>query len=85
MEPASFDWIAKDFRSLVPADAQSARPEPGRWQDELLTNWYRGKMLGRVGGRNFVERDPEVFSREPVKVITGTSGWRTSRSPASSP
>jgi len=31
----------------------------------------------------FVTATP--VSREPVNVITGTSGWRTSRSPASSP
>jgi hypothetical protein len=24
----------------------------------VRSHWYRGKMLGRVGGRNFMERDP---------------------------
>ena len=34
--------------------------EPGRFRDWLLAHWYRGKLLGRVGGTRFLERDPEV-------------------------
>jgi glycosyltransferase involved in cell wall biosynthesis len=33
--------------------------EPGPLRDRLLSHWYRGKMLGRVGGRYFPRRDPE--------------------------
>jgi poly(ribitol-phosphate) beta-N-acetylglucosaminyltransferase len=42
--------------------------EPGPWRDRLLTHWYRGKMLGRVGGRAFTKRDTE-YNRELVGVI----------------
>jgi glycosyltransferase involved in cell wall biosynthesis len=34
--------------------------EPGPLRDRLLAHWYRGKMLGRVGGRWFANRAPEV-------------------------
>ncbi len=33
--------------------------EPGPLRDRLLAHWYRGKMLGRVGGRYFPRRTPE--------------------------
>jgi glycosyltransferase involved in cell wall biosynthesis len=33
--------------------------EPGPERDRLLAHWYRGKMLGRVGGRWFPNRTPE--------------------------
>jgi glycosyltransferase involved in cell wall biosynthesis len=33
--------------------------EPGALRDRLLTHWYRGKMLGRVGGGAFLTRDAE--------------------------
>ena len=36
--------------------------EPGPLRDRVRSHWYRGKMLGRVGGRNFLERDP-AFKR----------------------
>ena len=32
--------------------------EPGPLRDRVRSHWYRGKMLGRVGGRNFMTRDP---------------------------
>jgi glycosyltransferase involved in cell wall biosynthesis len=32
-------------------DLVEARTEPGPWRDRLMLHWYRGKMLGRVGGR----------------------------------
>jgi glycosyltransferase involved in cell wall biosynthesis len=41
-------------------DVVLAQTEPGEFRDELLTHWYRGKMLGRLGGRNFARRSPEV-------------------------
>jgi glycosyltransferase involved in cell wall biosynthesis len=40
-------------------DLVEARTEPGEWRDRLLTHWYRGKMLRRVGGRTWLWRDPE--------------------------
>ncbi|MEA2458961.1 MAG: poly(ribitol-phosphate) beta-N-acetylglucosaminyltransferase [Thermoleophilaceae bacterium] len=41
-------------------DLVEAHTEPGRLRDKLLVHWYRGKMLGRVGGRWFPNRDPKV-------------------------
>jgi glycosyltransferase involved in cell wall biosynthesis len=40
-------------------DIVEANTEPGPWRDKLLTHWYRGKMLGRVGGRRWRRRDEE--------------------------
>ncbi len=42
--------------------------EPGPFRDSLLAHWYRGKMLGRVGGAGFIRRDDE-FSRHLVATI----------------
>ncbi|MBX5470759.1 MAG: hypothetical protein IRZ21_12795, partial [Thermoleophilaceae bacterium] len=42
--------------------------EPGELRERLLAHWYRGKMLGRVGGRYFLRRDPE-FRRELVSEV----------------
>ena len=42
--------------------------EPGPLRDGLLSHWYRGKMLGRVGGGGFRRRDDE-FNRRLVAVI----------------
>jgi poly(ribitol-phosphate) beta-N-acetylglucosaminyltransferase len=33
--------------------------EPGPLRDKLLSHWYRGKMLGRVGGVPFLNRNPD--------------------------
>ncbi len=42
--------------------------EPGPLRDRLLSHWYRGKMLGRVGGGGFRRRDDE-FNRRLVAAI----------------
>ena len=42
--------------------------EPGPFRDRLLTHWYRGKMLQRVGGRKFARRD-EAHNRDLVEAI----------------
>ena len=44
-------------------DLVERRTEPGPFRDRLLTHWYRGKMLGRVGGGGFLDRDP-AYQRE---------------------
>jgi poly(ribitol-phosphate) beta-N-acetylglucosaminyltransferase len=49
-------------------DLVEARTEPGPWRDELLTHWYRGKMLGRVGGRAWLWRDAE-WRRELYEAV----------------
>jgi hypothetical protein len=41
---------------------------PGPFRDALLAHWYRGKMLGRVGGAAFGRRD-DAFGRELVRAI----------------
>jgi glycosyltransferase involved in cell wall biosynthesis len=41
-------------------DLVEEHTEPGQMRDKLLVHWYRGKMLGRVGGRWFPNRDPRV-------------------------
>ena len=40
-------------------DLVDANTEPGPWRDRLKDHWYRGKMLNRVGGRDWLWRDPE--------------------------
>jgi len=40
-------------------DIVAANTEPGPWRDRLMTHWYRGKMLNRVGGGRWLLRDPE--------------------------
>jgi poly(ribitol-phosphate) beta-N-acetylglucosaminyltransferase len=40
-------------------DIVEAHTEPGDFRDKLLVHWYRGKMLGRVGGESFLNRVPE--------------------------
>jgi glycosyltransferase involved in cell wall biosynthesis len=32
--------------------------EPGPLRDRVRSHWYRGKMLGRVGGRGYLDRTP---------------------------
>ena len=38
-------------------DIVDAHADPGPERDRLLMHWYRGKMLGRVGGAGFPKRD----------------------------
>ena len=40
-------------------DLVEAHTEPGEWRDKLMAHWYRGKMLGRVGGRGWLQRDAD--------------------------
>ncbi|MEA2427665.1 MAG: poly(ribitol-phosphate) beta-N-acetylglucosaminyltransferase [Thermoleophilaceae bacterium] len=42
--------------------------EPGALRERLLAHWYRGKMLGRVGGTWFVNRSEEVRRAFHVEV-----------------
>ena len=44
-------------------DLVEEHTEPGPLRDKLLSHWYRGKMLNRVGGRSFMKRDPD-YRRE---------------------
>ena len=42
--------------------------DPGPFRDRLLTHWYRGKMLQRVGGAKFARRE-ESHNRQLVDTI----------------
>jgi glycosyltransferase involved in cell wall biosynthesis len=74
-----YHWILRDaetnasYRPFEPADyfanvrevldLVEEHTEPGPFRDRLLRHWYRGKMLGRMGGAPFVRREPE-YNRE---------------------
>ena len=59
LEPAGYFGNVREVLDLI-----DEHVEPGPLRDRLRSHWYRSKMLGRVGGRNFVERDPVV--RRPL-------------------
>jgi glycosyltransferase involved in cell wall biosynthesis len=40
-------------------DLVEANTEPGEWREKVKAHWYRGKMLQRVGGRGWLDRDAE--------------------------
>src|SRR4051794_26877670 len=70
-----YHWVRREEQvtaSTAPFDAQGyfenvrevldlveRRVPPGPERDRLLAHWYRGKMLGRVGGRGWLLRDAE--------------------------
>ncbi len=49
-------------------DLVEAELEPGPFRDRVLSHWYRGKMLQRVGGRTWLTR-PEDYRRELVDAV----------------
>jgi poly(ribitol-phosphate) beta-N-acetylglucosaminyltransferase len=49
-------------------DLVESRTEPGPLRDHLLLHWYRGKMLNRVGGRDWLWRDAD-FRRELFDAV----------------
>jgi poly(ribitol-phosphate) beta-N-acetylglucosaminyltransferase len=53
-----FDPVAYYGNVREVLDLIDEHMEPGPLRDKVRTHWYRGKMLGRVGGGNFSERDP---------------------------
>ena len=55
LEPAGYYDNVREVLDLI-----DEHMEPGPLRDRVRSHWYRGKMLGRVGGRNFVERDPAI-------------------------
>ena len=55
LEPVGY---YRDVREVL--DLIDEHMEPGPLRDRVKSHWYRGKMLGRVGGRNLLERDPAV-------------------------
>ena len=65
---ASFDAQGYFDNVREVLDLVEANTTPGPLREELLLHWYRGKMLGRVGGRDFLWRD-EDFRRELFEAI----------------
>jgi poly(ribitol-phosphate) beta-N-acetylglucosaminyltransferase len=63
LEPEGYYGNVREVLDLV-----LEHTEPGPFRDRLLTHWYRGKMLQRVGGRKFARRD-EAENRELVETI----------------
>jgi glycosyltransferase involved in cell wall biosynthesis len=59
LEPVGY---YRDVREVL--DLIDEHMEPGPLRDRVKSHWYRGKMLGRVGGRNLLARDPAV--RRPL-------------------
>jgi glycosyltransferase involved in cell wall biosynthesis len=55
LEPVGYYENVREVLDLIDEHMQ-----PGPLRDRVRSHWYRGKMLGRVGGRNFLERDPAV-------------------------
>ena len=49
-------------------DLVEANTPPGPLRDELLCHWYRGKMLRRVGGRDWLWREDD-FRRELYEAV----------------
>jgi poly(ribitol-phosphate) beta-N-acetylglucosaminyltransferase len=54
LEPVGYYQNVREVLDLI-----DEHMEPGPLRDRVKSHWYRGKMLGRVGGRNFLTRDPE--------------------------
>ncbi len=54
LEPVGYYENVREVLDLI-----DEHMEPGPLRDRVRSHWYRGKMLGRVGGRNFLERAPE--------------------------
>ena len=53
-DPAGYYQNVREVLDLV-----EAHTDPGPLRDRMSAHWYRGKMLGRVGGRPFLERDDD--------------------------
>ncbi|UGS36177.1 glycosyltransferase family 2 protein [Capillimicrobium parvum] len=80
-----YHWVRRrrsaSFRRLDPTgyyrdleevlDILDRHVEPGELRDRLYSNWYRGKLLRRVGGPAFVRRTEgdEAYSRELFEEI----------------
>jgi glycosyltransferase involved in cell wall biosynthesis len=55
LEPVGYYGNVREVLDLI-----DEHMEPGPLRDKVRSHWYRGKMLGRVGGRNFLTRAPEA-------------------------
>ena len=59
LEPIGYYANVREVLDLI-----DEHMEPGPLRDRVRSHWYRGKMLGRVGGANLLTRDPE--QRRPL-------------------
>jgi hypothetical protein len=62
-DPAGYYGNVREVLDLI-----DEHMEPGPLRDRVRSHWYRGKMLGRVGGRNFLQREPG-YRRELYEEI----------------
>jgi glycosyltransferase involved in cell wall biosynthesis len=62
-EPADYFGNVREVLDLV-----EEHTEPGPLRERLVRHWYRGKMLGRLGGAGFAKRDPD-YNREMFEEI----------------
>jgi glycosyltransferase involved in cell wall biosynthesis len=60
-----FDPVGYFANMCEVLDLVEEHTEPGPFREELLSHWYRGKMLKRVGGQAFVNREARdaVYNR----------------------
>ena len=56
-------------------DLVTRRTPEGPLRDALLLHWYRGKMLGRVGGGSFLRRDPQ-YRRDLFEAVRSLQAER---------
>ena len=55
LDPVGYYGNVREVLDLV-----AEHTEPGEFRDRLLAHWYRGKMLGRMGGSSFANRPPDA-------------------------
>jgi poly(ribitol-phosphate) beta-N-acetylglucosaminyltransferase len=51
------DGYFENVRQVL--DLVDANTPPGEWRDKVKDHWYRGKMLQRVGGRGWLDREAD--------------------------
>ena len=62
LEPVGYYENVREVLDLI-----DEHMEPGPLRDRVRSHWYRGKMLGRVGGRNFLD----ARSRAQASAVRG--------------
>jgi glycosyltransferase involved in cell wall biosynthesis len=62
-DPAEYFGYVREVLDVV-----EEHTEPGELRDRLLSHWYRGKMLKRVGGAPFTRRRPDYNHRMHEEV-----------------
>jgi glycosyltransferase involved in cell wall biosynthesis len=62
-DPASYFASVRTVLDLLDAET-----EPGELRDRLYMRWYRGKLLGRLNGRQF-QRNEEAYMRRVLEEV----------------